>query len=150
MKASVTRDEARAALAKRSKKLTQNSFVKAVASGSRKLVELYLDAGLDPNGPDPEGTTPLLAAVSGNDLDLARLLHARGASADDPALFFHAVYAAPFVSSTEMVDWVASVGAPLDFVDEKTGWSALELARGMGDPAVIARVESLFEQRAGS
>lgn len=54
----------------------------AVSSGHRKVAELLLNRGADPNIPENNGTTPLMDAASGGDLSMMRLLLQRGARAE--------------------------------------------------------------------
>ena len=140
----MNRDEATAILTTKKKRLTQEAFINAVRNGVPHLVAEYLAAGFDPNIPDNDGDTALGAAVSRNDPEIVRLVLAHGAKADDASYFFEAVYGAPFISSVEIIDLLFSAGCPRDFVDPTTGFNALELARDMGAPNVIARVEQIY------
>jgi hypothetical protein len=140
----MNRDEAIAILTRKKKRLTQEALVDAVRNGVPHLVIEYVAAGFDPNTPDKAGETALGAAVSRNDPEMVRLVLAQGAKANDPYHFFEAVYGAPFISSVEIIDLLVNAGCPRDFVDTTTGFNALELARDMGDPNVVARVEQIY------
>src|SRR5690606_30166034 len=50
------------------------SLSEAVIFGNRTAVENYLALGVDPNEPEPDGTTPLMRAVHGQHPELAELL----------------------------------------------------------------------------
>ncbi len=52
----------------------------AARSGCKDCVEALLDAGADPNRPNPDGVTPLIVAMDNFAFDTARLLVERGAS----------------------------------------------------------------------
>ena len=49
-------------------------------SGCKDCVEALLDAGADPNRPNPDGVTPLIVAMDNFAFDTARLLFERGAN----------------------------------------------------------------------
>jgi ankyrin repeat protein len=55
------------------------SLTEAVLLGNRTAVENYLAVGVDPNEPEPDGTTPLVRAIHGQMPELARLLIDAGA-----------------------------------------------------------------------
>ncbi len=125
--------EAKDKLLKKGKKLTQRSFVKAAESGSIKLVECYLAAGFDINAPDQHGINPLMSAVANEQSDLVTFLIKKEASVVDPELFFAGAYGAAFSDNTEIIDTLANAGAPLNGVDEETGFNAYELVKEMGN-----------------
>jgi ankyrin repeat protein len=52
----------------------------AARSGCKDCVEALLDAGADPNRPNPDGVTPLIVATDNFAFDTARLLFERGAN----------------------------------------------------------------------
>ena len=52
----------------------------AARSGCQGCVEALLDAGADPNRPNPDGVTPLIVAMDNFAFDTARLLFERGAN----------------------------------------------------------------------
>jgi ankyrin repeat protein len=56
----------------------QHAFVRTAAGGNLERINLYLDAGIDPNGEDDGGTTALYAAASSRSDEAIRLLVARG------------------------------------------------------------------------
>jgi ankyrin repeat protein len=141
----MSRDEALASLTRKKKALTQEALVNAARNGAPHLVGEYLAAGFDVNAADGTGDTPLGVAVERNDPEIVRYLLANGAKANDSGYFFHAVHDAPFIGSVEIIDLLLEAGCPVDFIEETTGFNALELARDMGDPAVVARLEKLFD-----
>ena len=52
----------------------------AARSGCKDCVEALLDAGADPNRPNPDGVTPLIVAMDNFAFDTTRLLFERGAN----------------------------------------------------------------------
>jgi ankyrin repeat protein len=50
------------------------NLAEAVLFRNRTAVENFLALGVDPNEPEPDGTTPLMRAVNGAALDIAQLL----------------------------------------------------------------------------
>ena len=61
----------------------RSALIDAVRGGRRWVARTLIEAGVDVSTALDDGTTPLLAALEANDLELAGLLLARG---DDPAL----------------------------------------------------------------
>jgi len=53
----------------------------AARAGCTDCVEALMDAGADPNRPNPDGVTPLIVAIDNFAFDTAKLLFERGASA---------------------------------------------------------------------
>lgn len=140
----MNRDEAIATLTRKKKALTQEAFVNAARNGAPHLVDEYIAAGFDLNAHDEKGDTALGAAVAHNDSAMVRFLIEKGATTDDAGYFFDAVYGAPFIGSIEIIDLLIEAGCPTDFVEQTTGFNALELARDMGDPKVVARLEKIY------
>ncbi|HEU0108026.1 MAG TPA: ankyrin repeat domain-containing protein, partial [Vicinamibacteria bacterium] len=62
-------------------KFTPAEFVSRVASGDRKTVDLFIQAGIDVNAPGARGRTALLEAASRDDAKLLAALLAAGADA---------------------------------------------------------------------
>ena len=60
-------------------KFTPEEFVKRVASGDRKTVDLFIQAGIDVNAPGARGRTALLEAAGRDDAKLLAALLAAGA-----------------------------------------------------------------------
>src|SRR5262249_58472934 len=52
----------------------QRSFVDSVSWSPRDIIDLYLDAGMDPNGQGDGGHTPLSAAAAHERDDIIKLL----------------------------------------------------------------------------
>ncbi len=62
--------------------LTNPDFVKAAGAGDLPLVQAYLQAGMDRNGQDAAGVTPLMAAAAAGKLDAAKALLDENAKPD--------------------------------------------------------------------
>lgn len=54
-------------------------FLEAIDDGNRRLVDYFLEKGVDVNGVSDQGITPLIAAAKENQAEIARLLIDRGA-----------------------------------------------------------------------
>ncbi|WP_411129061.1 ankyrin repeat domain-containing protein [Streptomyces sp. x-19] len=112
------------------KKLSRHLFV-AILMGDTARVKMVLRAGIDPNKPDSEGTTPLyLASVTG-EADIARRLLKAGASPDTESSGFGSegtpLCAAACWGHTETVRELLAHGAdPNRIEDHGTGRSPLD------------------------
>src|ERR1700724_3603092 len=105
----------------------------AARSGCTGCVEALLDAGANPNKPNPDGVTPLIVAIDNFAYDTAKLLFERGAS---PHLWDWwgrtALYAAIDMNTYSLDAYEERTGPPI--VTTKT--TALELARLFLDAGV--------------
>jgi ankyrin repeat protein len=98
----------------------------AARSGCTDCVQALLDAGADPNRPNPDGVTPLIVAIDNFAFDTAKLLFERGAN---PHLWDWwgrtALYTAIDMNTYSLDAYTERTGPPI--VTTKT--TALELAR---------------------
>src|SRR2546426_3107008 len=98
----------------------------AARSGCTDCVQALLDAGADPNRPNPDGVTPLMVAIDNFAFDTAKLLFERGAN---PRLWDWwgrtALYTAIDMNTYSLDAYTDRTGPPI--VTTKT--TALELAR---------------------
>jgi hypothetical protein len=98
----------------------------AARSGCTDCVQALLDAGADPNRPNPDGVTPLMVAIDNFAYDTAKLLFERGAN---PHLWDWwgrtALYTAIDMNTYSLDAYAERTGPPI--VTTKT--TALELAR---------------------
>jgi ankyrin repeat protein len=105
----------------------------AARSGCTDCVKELLDAGADPNKPNPDGVTPLIVAIDNFAYDTAKLLFERGAS---PHLWDWwgrtALYTAIDMNTYSLDAYEERTGPPI--VTTKT--TALELARLFLDAGV--------------
>lgn len=144
------KEDAIAELKRKKKSFTQEAFVNSVRNNIPHLVNEYIVAGFDVNTPDKKGTTPLAAAIESDDANIVQQLLDYGAKADDASYFFDAIYNAPFLESVEIIDILVAVGCPVNFIEETTGFDALALARDMGSPIVIHRIEEIMNSQENS
>jgi ankyrin repeat protein len=105
----------------------------AARSGCTDCVQALLDAGADPNRPNPDGVTPLMVAIDNFAFDTAKLLFERGAN---PHLWDWsgrtALYTAIDMNTYSLDAYEERTGPPI--VTTKT--TALELARLFLDAGV--------------
>src|SRR5689334_19884632 len=98
----------------------------AARSGCTDCVQALLDAGANPNLPNPDGVTPLMVAIDNFAYDTAKLLFERGAN---PHLWDwwgrNALYTAIDMNTYSLDAYTERTGPPI--VTTKT--TALELAR---------------------
>jgi ankyrin repeat protein len=98
----------------------------AARSGCTDCVQALLDAGADPNRPNPDGVTPLMVAIDNFAFDTAKLLFERGAN---PHVWDWwgrtALYIAIDMNTYSLDAYAERTGPPI--VTTKT--TALELAR---------------------
>jgi ankyrin repeat protein len=98
----------------------------AARSGCTDCVQALLDAGADPNRPNPDGVTPLMVAIDNFAFDTAKLLFERGAN---PHVWDWwgrtALYTAIDMNNYSLDAYAERTGPPI--VTTKT--TALELAR---------------------
>ncbi|MFE2889289.1 ankyrin repeat domain-containing protein [Streptomyces sp. NPDC059272] len=127
---------------RRRKKLLRRLF-EAVQTGDVAAVKALLGAGVDPEGPDSEGTTPLYAAAVNGEAVIVGLLllagvspdvESRGAGAEGTALCAAACW-----GHTATVRELLAFGADPNLrEDGGTGWSPLEWASNGPHPATVA------------
>src|ERR1700726_2941310 len=98
----------------------------AARSGCTDCVQALLDAGADPNRPNPDGVTPLIVAIDNFAFDTAKLLFEGGASRHLGDWWGRtALYAAIDMNTYSLDAYEERTGPPI--VTTKT--TALELAR---------------------
>jgi len=136
---------ARAELARRKVAFTADAFVAAAAAGDLDVVNLFLDAAIDPNGANALGYTALMWAAGQGREAVAQALVARGALVDLRTA--DAVTALMNAASQGQLGTAAlllAAGADVD-AQRADGWSALEWAAAEGRAEMI---ELLLAKRA--
>jgi len=105
----------------------------AARSGCKDCVAALLDAGADPNQPNPDGVTPLMESIDNFAFDTAKLLFDRGANPNVWDWWGRTpLYIAIDMNSYSLDAYAERTGPPI--VKEKT--TALELARMFLDAGV--------------
>jgi ankyrin repeat protein len=105
----------------------------AARSGCKGCVEALLEAGADPNRPNPDGVTPLIVAMDNFAFDTARLLFERGANPHVWDWWGRTpLYTAIDMNTYSLDAYAERTGPPI--VTEET--TALELARLFLDAGV--------------
>ena len=105
----------------------------AARSGCRNCVEALLDAGANPNRPNPDGVTPLIVAMDNFAFDTARLLFERGANPHVWDWWSRTPLHTAIDMNTYSLDAYAERTGPPIVTEETT---ALELARLFLDAGV--------------
>jgi ankyrin repeat protein len=115
-----------------------------VRSGNVSVVRKLLDMGVSADEPEPSGLTLLDRAVLGNQVEVAKLLIARGADVNhtDRIGFTPLLYAAYIdFGDSAMIDLLLKSGARAD-VRTKDGLTALDLARKYKHTHLIGSLEN--------
>jgi ankyrin repeat protein len=124
------------------------ALCKAAAHGPPKTARLLLDGGADPSRANDNGVTPLMLAADNGQLEVLRLLLARGAAVDaaHPRYGGTAFHAACYNNHPECAEELARVGCNVSMKtnDGSTGW---EIAEACGHDAVVARLRVVVAER---
>ncbi|WP_328582080.1 ankyrin repeat domain-containing protein [Streptomyces sp. NBC_00370] len=117
---------------RRRKKLTRRLFA-AILEGDTTAVKTLLRAGIDPNRPDSQGTTPLYEASVNGKPEIAHLLLLAGATPNTestgPGAEGTPLCAAASWGHTETVRTLLTHGADPNLPeDHGTGWTPLRWA----------------------
>ncbi|HUQ52214.1 MAG TPA: ankyrin repeat domain-containing protein [Gammaproteobacteria bacterium] len=113
------------------------TLAEAVLFRNRTAVENFLALGVDPNEPEPDGTTPLMRAVNGETLDIAQLLI--DASADVNKANYYgvtALYIAARDGDASATRMLLAAGANAN-VALPAGETVLMTAAKAGNPEVV-------------
>jgi ankyrin repeat protein len=136
---------ARAELARRKVAFTADAFVAAAAAGDLDVVNLFLDAAIDPNATNALGYTALMWAAGQGREAVAQALVARGALVDlRTADAVTALMNAASQGQLRTANLLLAAGADVD-AQRADGWSALEWAAAEGRTEML---ELLLAKRA--
>lgn len=119
------------------------SLVDHVLAGDIRSVDVDLGRGADPNEADIFGMPPLAASVGNDDVQITRMLVARGASPDTYAgkAAGHVLAMAAARGNTSIVKLLLQSGATVKLQDDD-GWHALIFAAGAGDIEMVEALQS--------
>ncbi len=108
--------------------LNELALFGAVDRGDRQRVESLLQAGVNPNIPEPLAQrTALVQAAFKEDLEIVKMLIAAGADINQESSSFTPLTAATYYGNTEIVKFLLEVGADVK-ISSIWGGNALELA----------------------
>ncbi len=129
-----TAKSARAVLYRNGIPLTANCYAGYVAEGNIEKVSLMIDAGMDINTRDSEGTPPLCTAARNDQNEMALWLVNHGADIDAISVDrgYSAVMDAVWKNNYELAKTLVEAGSNLNFVSND-GQTALILAVGAGN-----------------
>lgn len=116
---------------------SQKAFASALESGNRKVVERFLDAGVNIDVPNDDGWTPLMVAAFNGREDVALLLIQRGAainSRDDEA--YSPLHWAAFNGYERVAALLIGKGAYVN-AQNIYGWTPLLQASAQGHTRVV-------------
>lgn len=131
--AAAAREKLRAA----NQSLTADDFLRAAAAGDADRVTLFLRAGLDRNGADARGRTPLMAAAEAGKVNVVKLLLDEGAGpnlADKEGATALSLAAA--AGQADVVRRLVEANADVTLRDKKN-WTALMRAVFPGHKPVV-------------
>lgn len=114
------------------------SLDEAVIFGNRTAVENFLTLGVDPNEAEPDGTTPLMRAVHGEELEIARLLIDAGADVRRANSYgVTALYIAARAGDEVATEMLLDAGADANVALPAVGETVLMTASKAGNPEVV-------------
>ena len=121
--------------------------VSAAAAGEIHLVDYLLEHGVDVNTRAPNGESPLGAAAAAGQMEVARLLLARGARLDSRTLITlnTPLIEAAQMNRTEMVKLLLDHGANLNAKDVMDR-TALDWARENGNPQMADLIRARLKE----
>ena len=114
------------------------SLNEAVIVGDRTAVENYLAVGVDPNEPEPDGTTPLMRAVHGQMPEVAELLISAGADVKKANFYgVTALYVAARAGDLAATRLLLAAGADANAALPSSGETVLMTAASTGNADVV-------------
>jgi ankyrin repeat protein len=124
------------------------ALCEAVVHGHLEAVRLLLDGGADPSSAGSDGTTPLMAAAGGGQLEVLQLLLGRGAAVDavEPGSGCTAFHSACYHNQPDCVEALARVGCDVGIKDND-GFTGREMAEGRCHAAVVERLRAVVAEQ---
>lgn len=114
------------------------SLDEAVVFGNRTAVENFLALGVDPNEAEPDGTTPLMRAVHGEELEIAQLLIDAGADVERANSYgVTPLYIAARAGDEAATRMLLAAGADSNVTLPAAGETVLMTAAKAGNPEVV-------------
>lgn len=114
------------------------SLAEAVMFGDRTAVENFLALGIDPNEQEPDGTTPLMRAVHGEEREIAEMLIDAGADVRKANLYgVTALYIAARAGDAAATRMLLAAGADANVTLPSAGETVLMTAAKAGNPEVV-------------
>ena len=114
------------------------TLAEAVVLGNATAIENFLALGVDPNEPEPDGTTPLMRAVHGQMRDTAQLLIDAGADVRKANSYgVTALYIAARAGDSVATRMLLAAGADANAALPASGETVLMTAAKAGDADVI-------------
>lgn len=114
------------------------SLDEAVLFGNRTAAENFLALGVDPNEAEPDGTTPLMRAVHGEEPEIAQLLIDAGADVTRANSYgVTALYIAARAGDEAATRMLLSAGADANAALPAAGETVLMTAAKAGNPEVV-------------
>jgi len=138
----IIKEDAKASLDKQSIPFTKENFVNYAAMGNEQIVNLFLDAGIDPNSQNVLGWTALMYASLNNFQDITNLLLNVNANVniktnnDETAIYF-----ASMKGNKEIVELLLAKGADPN-IKTKLGQTPLSIAKALGKNDVVTLLQS--------
>ncbi len=115
------------------------TLAEAVVLGNRTAIENFLALGVDPNEPEPDGTTPLMRAVHGQMPDTAELLIDAGADVNKANSYgVTALYIAARAGDSAATQMLLAAGADANAALPTSGETVLMTAAKAGNAEVVA------------
>lgn len=117
------------------------TLAEAVAYRNRTAVENFLALGVDPNEPEPDGTTPLMRAVYSRMPNTARLLIDAGADVKKANFYgVTALYVAARAGDSDATQILLAAGADANAALPASGETVLMTAAKAGNPDVVRKL----------
>lgn len=114
------------------------TLAEAVLLRDRTAVENFLALGVDPNEPEPDGTTPLMRAIHGQTPNTAQLLIDAGADVKKANFYgVTALYIAARAGDAAATRMLLAAGADANVALPASGETVLMTAAKSGNPDVV-------------